>query len=273
MATIVILEHGMQRGCGMPYMVYTFTERWRADGHQVLIHYGAEAPPPGDIAILNVDATVTPPEYRALLSRYRRVINGSVLDISKRSYSQLLLTRESDWPGPVIVKTNANFGGLVDQYIRQEERKLGLPHSVAASPLLRDYPVYASLREVPAESWADPGLVVERFMPERSGDLYYLRMWIFMGSAERNTRYGATDPLVKAANIGEPEMLPVPDELRLWRMRLGFDFGKFDYVYSGGRYWLLDANRTPALPPALLQRPGLREAYWGMAAGLYDFLR
>jgi len=41
----------------------------------------------------------------------------------------------------------------------------------------------------------------------------------------------------------------VPDELRAERSRLGFDYGKFDFVVHEGRAILLDANRTPSAPP------------------------
>ena len=39
----------------------------------------------------------------------------------------------------------------------------------------------------------------------------------------------------------------ITDELRAWRERLRFDFGKFDYVYHGERFVLLDVNRTPVI--------------------------
>jgi len=118
MATIVILEHELQRGVRLPYMIYGVAERWRAAGHRVLVHHGTHDPPEGDLAIVHIDLTVIPEPYRALAARYPRVINGSVLDVSKRSFSRILLERESDWSGPVIVKTDANFGGRPEALLR-----------------------------------------------------------------------------------------------------------------------------------------------------------
>jgi len=39
--------------------------------------------------------------------------------------------------------------------------------------------------------------------------------------------------------------ISVPEELHAMWARLGFDFGKFDYVVRDGQIVLLDANRTP----------------------------
>jgi hypothetical protein len=41
----------------------------------------------------------------------------------------------------------------------------------------------------------------------------------------------------------------VPEALRAERARLGFDYGKFDFVVVDGEAVLLDANRTPSAPP------------------------
>ncbi len=56
---------------------------------------------------------------------------------------------------------------------------------------------------------------------------------------------------MKASTAVRREPAPVPDDLRLRRAELGFDFGKFDFVIHEGRAVLLDANRTPSRPPNL----------------------
>jgi hypothetical protein len=43
--------------------------------------------------------------------------------------------------------------------------------------------------------------------------------------------------------------VPVPDDLRETRRRLGFDYGKWDFVLHEGRAVLIDANKTPGRPP------------------------
>ena len=90
-----------------------------------------------------------------------------------------------------------------------------------------------------------PDLVIEKFMPEVEPDGYAARFWSFCGDAERCTRYVSPHPLVKAEDTIRSEKVPVPDEMRALRERLGFDYGKFDFVVHAGKPVLLDANKTP----------------------------
>lgn len=251
MATIVILEHELQRELRIPYMVYAMAGHWRAAGHRVLVHQGLDDPPPGDVAINNIELTKVPAAYAEIFGRYPKVINGGVLDVSKRRFSQLLLTRESRWDGPVIVKTDANFGGKPEALLRQEASRRGLAADIPSGPVADGYPTYASLSEVPEAAWTHPQLVVEKFVPEFDGRHYYLRFWVFCGDRERSSRWSSTSPIVKSDSVVGREEVDVPDALRSLRSQLRFDFGKFDYVKAGDRYYLLDANRTPSLPPAL----------------------
>jgi hypothetical protein len=247
-ATIVILEHVLQRGVGLPYMLHQFVERWRAQGHHVLLHHGSENAPAGDLAVLHVDLTVTPDEYRALLPQYRHVINGKVLDVSKSRYSRDLVDRYSDWIGPVIVKTEANYGGKPEQLFRAIAQQRGVSAAIPTGPVAEGYPVFPALRDVPAAVWTTPGLVVERFLPEQDERGYCVRVWSFLGDREISNRWYAREPIVKVHNLVERVPVEVPDEMRERRRELGFDFGKFDYVRHGGRWVLLDANRTPSYP-------------------------
>ena len=271
MATIVILEHLMQRSLGMPYMMYAFAERWRHRGHKVLVHYGTENPPHGDIAILNVDLTVIPGAYRSLLTHYPRVINGAALDISKRRFSQDLLVRDSDYSGPVIVKTDANFGGRVDQDIRLLAEAAGMPSDIPIGPKMETYPIFRSPRDLPEATWNTPGLIVEKFLPEQDERGYYSRHWFFFGHRDRSHRCRANVPIIKSHDVLEREPTPVPDEIRRWREKLGFDFGKFDYVRHGERYVLLDINRTPTLPAQRGAEANARLDF--LAEGLDDYFR
>jgi len=247
-ASIVILEHALQRNAGLPYMMHQLVERWRVAGHRVLLHYGSENPPAGDLAVLHVDLTVIPDAYRALLPRYPRVINGKVLDVSKSRYSRDLVDRYSDWIGPVIVKTETNFGGKPEQLFRAIAQQSGLDAGIPAGPVADGYPVFAALREVPTVVWTTPGLVVERFLPEKDERGYCVRVWSFFGDREISNRWYAREPIVKVHNLVERVPVEVPESMRERRLELGFDFGKFDYVRHGGRWVLLDANRTPSYP-------------------------
>lgn len=271
MATIVILEHALQRGLSLPYLVYGLAERWRNAGHRVLVHHGLEEPPPADLAIVNIDLTVVPEAYRALYARYPKVLNARVPDVSKCRFSLDLLDRYSDWLGPVIVKTDANFGGRPEALLRSVAAETGASCEVPRGPVASEYPIYRALREVPARVWDTPGLVVERFLPERdaSGD-YYLHVWMFLGDRDRATLWRASGPIVKAGNTLERVAAGVPEEIRAWRVRLGFDFGKFDFVRHGERWVLLDVNRTPAYP---IWVPGAPDpALDTLAPGLESYL-
>lgn len=272
MATIVILEHLMQDRLGLPYMVYAFAECWKARGHRVLVHRGSDHPPPGDVAILNVDTTVVPSAYRKLAGRYKRVVNGAAVDSSKRRFSQDLLSRESNWKGPVIVKTDNNFGGRPDQDIRTLCNQAGIPCDIPAGPTMKSYPVLGSPAEVPETAWNTPGLIIEKFLPEQDERGYYIRFWTFFGDRELSSRYRSAAPIIKSQNLSEREPVPVPDEIRAWRGKLGFDFGKFDYVRNEGRYVLLDVNRTPAAPATLNAFPHLVAGMDLLAEGLEGFL-
>lgn len=272
MATIVLIEHALQQQTGTDYMAHLLARFWRERGHKVYLQCGTENPPPADLAVLHVDLTTVPQAYVDTARRYPRVINLGVTDISKRRFrGDDILTRPGDWPGPVIVKTNANFGGRIDQYIRDCLIQLGESAvDVAPAPVLTDYAVYPSADAVPAEFWATQDYVVERFTPERDAHGNYMRVWVFLGDCERSMRYRSDAQVIKSSNFLDAQPVPVPDELRGWRARLGFDFGKFDYVMHEGRCVLLDVNRTPGAPP--LQLPGVIESYRALAAGVEQFL-
>ena len=122
---------------------------------------------------------------------------------------------------------------------------MGKPPPSPSSQVFTSYPIYASKAEVPDAIWRDQGLVVERFLPERDEKGYWVRFWIFLGDAERCNRICGPEPIVKGANMIALEPTTVPEELRAERERLGFDYGKFDFVVHDGQVVLLDANRTP----------------------------
>jgi hypothetical protein len=271
MATIVILEHELQRYVKLPYMVYSLAERWKRSGHEVLMHHGLQDPPDGDLAVVNIDLTVIPEAYRKLLSLYPRVVNGRVLDVSKSRFSVDLLDRYSDWIGPVIVKTEANFGGKPEALLRSVAEQKGAQCDIPAGPVAESYPVYRTLREVPEPTWKTPGVVVERFLPERDERGFYSRHWVFFGDRDRSIRIRAQVAIIKSHDMIDSESIPVPQEMRLMRQKLGFDFGKFDYVQHSGRYVLLDANRTPSLPAQLSPQVVAGQDF--LAGGIDSLLR
>jgi hypothetical protein len=84
--------------------------------------------------------------------------------------------------------------------------------------------------------------------------MYCLRTWTFLGDEESATLSYSPVPVVKRANVTRYEPCEVPDALRAERRRLGFDYGKFDFVMHEGEPILLDANSTPSCAP----QPGPR---------------
>jgi hypothetical protein len=237
------------------YLLHFICERWRDAGIDVILLDSPEQRADADVALVHVDATHRPADYEAVLEHYPRVINGRVRDISKRRISGQLVTRFSEYDGPVIVKTNRNSFGHPEQrcqaragtrrtlYSRVVDRLLPAMAQIRGKGA---YPVYSSVREVPARVWWDRRLVVEKFLPERDGDLYCLRNWTFFGDRELVTRSFSESPIVKRPTTLRHQVITeVPDAIRAVRRKLGFDYGKFDFVIHDGQPVLLDTNATP----------------------------
>jgi hypothetical protein len=238
------------------YFLHEISQVWRRHGLRVAVVDDVGPEVEADLAILHVNLTVVPDEYLRLAARYPTVLNGSVVDISKRRFSADLVTRRDGYDGPVIVKTDRNFGGRPEVRLgvgggpgrvwcrAQRDR---LPWAFR-SHLVGDYPIFDSPAQVPWAAWANPTYVVERFLPEQHEGLYCLRTWMFLGDRETHSLSFSEAPIVKSHGVVRREPLgEVPEELWARRRELGFDFGKFDYALVDGRVVLYDTNRTPAL--------------------------
>jgi hypothetical protein len=172
----------------------------------------------------------------------------------------------------VIIKTDLNFSGIPEKQAAECFRRDGKPSDLPPGRIVsttRPYAIHGSPGEVPADVWDNHGFVVERFLPEQDTLGYWVRAWVFFGDRERCTRYRGTHPIVKSATIVAHEPAPVPEELRAERERLGFDFGKFDFVVRDGQAILLDANRTPSAPPP---NPEIEASNARLAGGLESLL-
>jgi hypothetical protein len=122
---------------------------------------------------------------------------------------------------------------------------------------------------VPIGAYTNPALVIEKFLPEFNGELYGVRSYTFGGARGWcNLRQGR-DHLVKANSVVKRTPVDVHPDILREQQRLGFDFGKFDYVVRDGRAILLDANWTPTYPdshPSALKTARAQD----YAAGLLD---
>jgi hypothetical protein len=170
----------------------------------------------------------------------------------------------------VIVKTELNARGAPEFYHNEVAAMRGKPAPHPQVTGLRDYVLYDHAHDVPEPVWSDPELLVEKFMPERDPRGYALRTWCFMGTRETCSRCVSAEPVVKGADVIVRELAPVPDELRERRARMGYDYGKFDFVLHQGKPVLFDANFTPTVPENLSEELSLSAKE--LARGLLEML-
>jgi hypothetical protein len=220
-----------------------------------------------DLLIPHVDTTLLPAAYEDFYNYFPRVANRCVRDISKRLISRNLLKRDDSYAGPVIVKTDRNFGGIQDAHFPGRKIIFSTApkkrfwdgwlndkwdrqaHDWAKINCMNtdDYQVFLSLNAVPKSIFDNKSLVVERFLPEFDNGIYYLRVYKFLGDQAYCARLGSTEPIVKNKNIISREEVDIPDEVVAVRRQLGFDYGKLDFVIHAGQVVALDVNRTPGV--------------------------
>jgi hypothetical protein len=276
MASIAILCHELDRviwprrdgnGYNCPYLIGRMVFELIRRGHDVEIVHGPNAKNPDpDLAILHVDLTRVPEDYLAYAAGFRNCLNRNVADISKTRISGALLAGRPDWNGPVIVKSNLNChaGG---ENAKNARRK-------GSAPEVREFPEYAvydSIRDVPEDLRNDASLAIDCFMPEREGDMYAIRHWVFCGDQGHCNRFISPEMIIKGANVVRKEPCAVPEKLHDIRRSLGFDYGKFDFVMHGDEVYLLDANKTPGSPPLLTagDKAGVSRLVDGLEAMMY----
>lgn len=259
---IVILMHENQQRKSRP-LIHFLGDVWKNRGLQVSYIYGINEKPEADLLIPHINLTRTPPEYSEHIRSYPKVVNRDVIDISKRRLSKNLLSENEAWEGPVIVKTDNNYGG------RPEYRLSRLRHpflarlrrvavlvaenavgrSLAWRSVLPKYPVYQRLTDVPSGAFRNRALVVERFLPEKEGNHYFMRHYLCLGDHTRSVRVVGSTPFLKRSDcLSVDERLPVPDEVVSLRRQLGLDYGKIDYIIHDNQVVILDVNRTPGTP-------------------------
>lgn len=254
---IVILLHEQdsypaERG----HFIWKLCDLWREAGHTIEIAKGPAQIPGADLLIPHIDLTVLPPAYVEALGKFSRVVNRRVRDISKRLISQNLVTNQDSYDGPVIVKTDLNFGGAPEARLanpslakrkKSWRERFGFEKDWVTVRQLNptEYPIFPSLAKVPKGVFANESLVIEKFLPEQENGLFHLRIYQFFGDRDYCVRLGSKKPIVKAQTIVTREEVAVPDEIVATRRELGLDYGKMDFVIRNGRVILFDVNRTP----------------------------
>lgn len=259
--TILLLKE--RNATPIKYIVDIMAQEWMASGHRVINHVGSRNLPVADILFLHVDRTFVPEEYANCVSKYPVAINGKILDISRISYSKAKVEKDDAYGGPVIVKTTKNYGGLPEhrsalklpiitrlllrspRLKSRRQREISWSKLSSLDPL--DYPIFNNIEEVPLSVWKNNNLIVERFIPEREDDLFFVRYWTFFGNKNLTGRYGCSHPIAKFHRcVTEITPVDIPEELILWRKKLNMDYGRFDYVMHEGKPILLDVNKTQA---------------------------
>ena len=256
MAKIVLITHTYDKFTARNYL-FAYKRKYliryvlrdlRKRGHKIAVMAGPDNHIPGDVALLHADCSVVSPEYVEAAARFPFAINGTVADIRKSVISDAVMSPDSDWRGPVIVKTDLNGMGTPEGLHNFRARAQGHPLPHPNLRILKPYEIYPSLGDVPGDLRDDPRLVVEKFIPEPDPDGYAIRNWIFMGDHEKCMRNVSRSRIVKGLELIRQEPVEVPDAIRERRRQLGFEYGKFDFVIHDGAPVLLDANRTPMSP-------------------------
>ena len=260
------------------YLVTYLADQWRSQGHSVDFLFGTKKFIPADACFLHIDLSVVPDHYLEFASRYPVTINGSVTDVRKRRYSRNIVCDNDDYPHPVIVKTDLNFAGWPERFatygmsrcmLLRLKRRLGL----TKGEILRkdDYQVYASAADVPHGYFENPDYIVEKFLPERSGESYCLNMLKFLGGTSISGRLFSKIPVITNASIERTERSEPHPEIFAIRRRLGIDYGKIDYCVHDGKVVILDVNKTIGLSPRN-PPPEFLSYVCQIASGIDDFL-
>ena len=253
------------------YIAWALRDIWREPGHEVVAVRGLDAIPDADVLLPHLDLTVVPDAYARVLAAHPRALNRGVRDVSKSAISTRLVRPGDGYDGPVIVKTDRNHGGNPDRRLlgpggwRQRAAR-ALRRHVVRMPA-NAYPIFESPREVPRAMLRNPALVVERFVPEVDDGLYCSRVYTFCGERHVCSIRRSPRPIVKSDPHAAREETPVHEEIVDLRRRLGFDYGKFDFVVHAGTPVLLDANPTPSFASTRLS-PAERKRAELLADGL-----
>jgi hypothetical protein len=271
MATILILTHEYDGFSQRGFFIQGLIAPWERMGHRVVVAEGIPERADADIVFVHIDVSVVPDEYLAFAAQFPVAVNGNARDIRKTAVSRFLVKPGDRWTGPVMVKSNYNTGGATEAMYNTAAALRRRPEPFPDVRVHKSYPVYPSPAEVPASVWSDPSLVVERFLPEQDKKGYWRRVWRFCGDKGFCNRYCAPTPAFTGSTATDREIAEVPEELHAERKRLGFDYGKFDFVMHRGKPVLFDANRTPAASGGLDQFP--ERQYNALASGIDSLLR
>jgi citrate lyase gamma subunit len=218
-----------------------------------------------------------------LVERGIRTVNASVTDISKSRIHTVLkelglpsaaATRKGSADEKLFVKTNLNFGGDSEWALSEDQRgALGIP---GGSSLIYNPNHYQVLPrgEIPVLWWADPSLVIERYITNSQDRWYrafvnYSRLVICeltseavvkkVGGSQHLQSWSLETSSEESQEAAPPShLMPMVRSLRAFIGRMGLDFGAVDVLLDDdARPFIIDVNTTPAYNHPI---PGLVES-------------
>ncbi len=278
---VAIITHEIDEFQDSNYLLRHLSRLWEQNGIRAVIVKGVNQElPEADLAILHTDITAVGEDYIRIVNHYPLVINGAVTDISKSVFSELIVARNDAYTGRVIVKTNANYGGMRERLKRIAEgdwqSTIEIQRPWRRVEWMEEYPVFDSPSGVPNGVWKNDKLVVEKFLPEQNANgEYLLKIWVFFGDQGIYYNCVSPEPVIKSHNLLRREFLDVndvPDSIREVRAKMGFDFGKFDFAMHQGKPVLYDVNRTPGGPKNVAKTETTERSYQILSAGLNGFI-
>jgi hypothetical protein len=263
------------------YFLKWMMREWIEEGLTVAVRDDPAALPSARVAFAHFDVTVVDRRVAEPLDAWPVVINGAHTDISKRRISGHIVHPGDGYGGPVIVKTDLNYGGRPEENLAARasalrwavdgvRRRLPWPWTGMMNPAR--YRVYPAPAAVPRPVWRNRHLVVEKFQPERVGGLHALRHHYFFGDCHADYALFSHNPVVKTSNVVAHRAIEEPPaEILAVRRTLGMDYGRLDYVIGEEGIVLFDANRTPAYTLEGIGFP-YRTVGHQLADGIHAFL-
>lgn len=276
--TIAILFHENNRKRDLSSYAVTFlAEFWQQDRNRVRYLFGIREFVPADLLLIHVDLSVVPDEYLEFASQYPIALNRGVKDIRKSLISTNLIRSGDAYSGKVIVKSDLNCRGSPELILRRNRSSLQrlLPSRFvrdddgSAFRMPFDYRIYESLADVPRAYFERNDLCVEKFLPEKGENFFFVRYYEFLGDQSTCTRLAANDPIVRDHTVVSIEEVDPHPEIVQARKRLNFDYGKFDYVVHNGWPVLLDVNKTTGADRVVSPRLNARRRH--RANGIYSY--
>jgi len=267
---IAVLFHEKESPGGVRrYVIDALAQIWREHGHKVIYLFGTRVWEPADIILVHIDLSVVPQNYLDFARRYPIALNAWISDIRRTNYSKLLISNNYKYNEPVILKTNLNYSGIPEANLWKWRFLKRMYKRVISKYSNRVFPNTSS---VPFTLRLMPGLILEKFLPERENGLYVVRNYQFLGNRGTAMKLIGHEPVVKGrTSIATVPIDPDPEIVRL-RSQMRFDYGKFDYVMHDGSAILLDANKTTGAH-AMTETPELLNMRRIRAEGLYWYFQ